>query len=77
MKYRGVPACSIELNPYLHFVGTVKTRNYDDVDAIEKTFADFMRALEMAAAQLPKEPDSARYLSENADYVPRINFIER
>ena len=35
MKYRGVPACSIELNPYLHFVGTVKTRTYAISEQIE------------------------------------------
>ena len=34
MKYRGVPACSIEINPYLDFVGTVKTRTYHDVATI-------------------------------------------
>jgi tRNA/tmRNA/rRNA uracil-C5-methylase (TrmA/RlmC/RlmD family) len=42
MKYRGIPACSIELNPYLHFVGTVKTRTYTDLDAIEESFRKFM-----------------------------------
>jgi hypothetical protein len=30
MKYRGIAACGIEWNPYLHFVGTVKTRTYRD-----------------------------------------------
>ena len=34
MKYRGIPACSIELNPYLHFVSTVKTRSYRDLPAL-------------------------------------------
>ncbi|MBI1336198.1 MAG: hypothetical protein GC164_04460 [Phycisphaera sp.] len=38
MKYRGVPACSIELNPYLHFVGTVKTRTYADLPDIRELF---------------------------------------
>ena len=41
MKYRGIPACSIELNPYLHFVGTVKTRTYTDLDAIEACIGAF------------------------------------
>jgi hypothetical protein len=77
MKYRGIPACSIELNPYLHFVGTVKTRTYTDIDAIEKCLADFMRTFARAAAKLPDESDAARYLTENAEFIPRINFVER
>src|SRR5271170_1459971 len=35
MKYRGIPACSIEINPYLKFVGTVKTRTYRNPGAIK------------------------------------------
>jgi hypothetical protein len=77
MKYRGIPACSIELNPYLHFVGTIKTRNYDDVGAIEKCIASFMRTFEAAAAKLPRESNAAKYLADNADYVPRIHKVER
>src|SRR3990170_7465926 len=38
MKYRGIPACSVEINPYLHFVGTVKTRTYGNIDSIAATF---------------------------------------
>ena len=26
MKYKGIPSCSIEINPFLHFVAQVKTR---------------------------------------------------
>ena len=42
MKYRRVPASSIELNPYLHFVSTVKTRTYEDVDAIASCLKGFI-----------------------------------
>src|ERR1700722_18076898 len=42
MKYRGIPAGSVELNPFLHFVGTVKTRTYTDICAIESTFKKFI-----------------------------------
>ena len=44
MKYRGIPSCSVEINPYLHFVGTVKTRTYADLDAIRDVFHAFSSA---------------------------------
>ena len=51
MKYRGIPACSVEINPYLHFVGTVKTRDYADIDAIEKTFTSFLRIISIVTKE--------------------------
>src|SRR5260370_924677 len=47
MKYRGISACSVEINPYLHFVGMVKTRTYKDVDGIESCFKDFIDAVDV------------------------------
>ena len=41
MTRRGIPSCSIEINPYLFFVGTVKTRTYKDVAAIAACFDAF------------------------------------
>ena len=55
MKYRGIPACSIELNPYLHFVGTVKTRTYTDLDAIEACISAFLAKLADELRQLPRK----------------------
>lgn len=77
MKYRAIPACSVELNPYLHFVGTVKTRDYPDVDAIEACFADFMKAYRQAAAELPAESQADAWLLEHEQFIPRISNPER
>ena len=41
MSHRGIPSCSIEINPFLYFVGTVKTRRYDDLAAIAACFDGF------------------------------------
>lgn len=77
MKYRGVPAWSIELNPYLHFVSTVKTRNYTDADSIETAFSKFMKRLECDANRLPFDTGATRYLHENAAYLPPIHKPEK
>jgi hypothetical protein len=77
MKYRGVPAYSIEINPYLYFVGTVKTRTYRDLDAIEVCIKEFLAKLDDAFRTLPPEAGAARYLRDHARYIPRINFPER
>jgi len=42
MKYRGISASSVELNPFLHFVGTVKTRSYNDLEGIQSCFDEFL-----------------------------------
>ena len=48
MKHKGIPACSIEINPYLFFVGTVKTRTYGDVPEIADCFERFGTAYRRA-----------------------------
>ena len=73
MKYRGIPACGIELNPYLRFVGTVKTRTYRDLDAIESTFARFLERYAEGLGSLPSEKAAAGYLESQGDWVPRIS----
>jgi hypothetical protein len=75
MKYRGIAACSIELNPYLHFVSTVKTRTYRDIDAIESCFQDFLKRLREVARQLPD--DAGEYLRIEAAHIPPIQHPER
>ena len=75
MKYQGIPACSVELNPYLHFVGTVKTRDYDGIDAIEETFSRFIAEYKQALLALPKKPE--RYLEEHRADIPAISNPDR
>ena len=77
MKYRGIPACSVEINPYLHFVGTVKTRTYGAVEKIEKCFTDFMRVFRSKLKTVPFEERPGSYLAEQARFIPRINYPER
>ena len=77
MKYRGIPACSIELNPYLFFVGTVKTRTYKDIAAIKACFDAFKSVYQSALKKLPGESEAAAYLKEHEQWIPRINFPER
>jgi len=77
MKYRGVPACSIELNPYLHFVGTVKTRTYTDLKGIESCLSAFLTILTGEFRRLPAERDATRYLREHEAEIPRIHRPER
>jgi len=77
MKYRGIPACSIEINPYLHFVGTVKTRTYTNVDSIDATFKKFLEAFGAEAKKLPSEADAAAYQEENRTFLPPIHRAER
>jgi len=77
MKYRGIPACSIEINPYLHFVTTVKTRTYADVDGIDAGFKKFIETFGAQAKRLPTEADAAVYLKENETFVPPIHNAER
>src|SRR5262249_13240375 len=58
MKYRGIPVCSIELNPYLHFVGTVKTRTYTDPQAIENCVCAFLAKLTAELRRLPRATEA-------------------
>ena len=73
MKYRGVPAWSVELNPYLYFVSTVKTRTYNDLYDIENMFADFVRGYRREARKLPADSSADAYLREHEQDLPRIH----
>ncbi len=75
MKYRGVNACSIELNPYLFFVSTVKTRSYNDLDSIAECFKQFVDRYRAAASRLPDS--AAEYLRNEAKSIPPIRHPER
>lgn len=77
MKYRAIPACSIEINPYLYFVGTVKTRTYKDVAAIKACFDAFKAAYQTALGLLPDENGAAAYLRDHEQFIPRIKTPER
>jgi hypothetical protein len=77
MKYRGIPACSVELNPYLHFVGTVKTRTYAEIGDIERRFEEFMREFKATLKAVPFETKPDEYLSKEADFIPKISTPER
>ncbi len=77
MKYRGVPACSIELNPYLHFVGTVKTRTYADLPDIREFFDSFLVRAREEVAAIPTGKAVAAYLVQNARWIPPIHKPQR
>jgi hypothetical protein len=77
MKYRGIPACSVELNPYLFFVGTVKTRTYKDIEDVSECFNAFKSTYQAALKKLPGENEATAYLKEYEKWIPRINFPER
>jgi hypothetical protein len=77
MKYRGIPACSVEINPYLHFVGTVKTRTYGDIPEIDACFNRFIDGFRAALRDVPFHSEAGRYLKEHAGDIPPINFPER
>lgn len=77
MKYQGIPACSVELNPYLHFVASVKTRTYRGIAAIESGFDEFVAAYRADLEDVPFRSAPASYVKEHAADVPRINFPQR
>jgi len=77
MKYKGIPACSVEINPYLHFVGTVKTRTYKNVPGIDSSFKEFLAAFRRALRDVPFVSEPKKYLKEHTADVPPINFPER
>ena len=77
MKYRGIPACSIELNPYLFFVSTVKTRTYHDLGAVEECFCGFLSTYRRALRGLPAGAAVRHFLHEHQAYIPRITNPER
>lgn len=77
MKYRDIPACSVEINPYLHFVSTIKTRTYNDISGLEKYFYDFLEEFNDALIGVPFQTESDQYLNDQAAFVPKISFPER
>ncbi len=77
MKYRGIPASSIEINPYLAFVGAVKTRTYRDLAAIRACVQSFLLTCRAGLARLPAESEAKAYLKENDRFLPRIKNPER
>jgi hypothetical protein len=77
MKYRGIPACSVELNPYLHFVSKVKTRTYRDTPTIESCFKEFIAAYRSNLVDVPFRSEPATYLRDHAAEIPRIRFPQR
>jgi len=77
MKFRGIPACSVEINPYLHFVGVVKTRTYADVEGIEKTFQRFQCCYRQHLDKSNAVSNASRYLQQHEEYIPTISKPER
>ncbi len=77
MKYRGIRSCSVELNPFLCFVGVVKTRTYRDVDAVSDVFHAFSETARDQLCRLPAAGRSQAYLAENAAFVPPLHNIRR
>lgn len=77
MRLRGIPAWSVEINPYLHFVSTVKNRAYEAPDSIESLVRSFLRRAKKALAGLPAARDARSYLSEHWGFIPRIKNPER
>ena len=77
MKYRGIPSCSVEINPYLHFVGTVKTRAYSDLEAAKGVLHDFVAMAKRELAKLPDERHAEHGSAENAAFVPTLHNIHR
>lgn len=77
MKYEGIPACSIELNPYLHFVSTVKTRTYDHLSYISQCFDEFVELARDETDGLRQLHVARSYLAKNEQFVPPIHKPER
>ncbi|HUY36775.1 MAG TPA: hypothetical protein VMV69_28840, partial [Pirellulales bacterium] len=77
MKYRGISACSVELNPYLRFVGHVKTRTYGDLDWLRVAFDDFVERFSQECHIPRNDEEAKRLVEENLAFIPRINYPER
>jgi hypothetical protein len=77
MKYRGVPSCSVEINPYLHFVGTVKTRTYANLETVKHVFHDFELLAKRELGKLPDYREADNWLTEHEALVPRLHNIHR
>ncbi len=78
MRQRGVRACSVEFNPFLHFVSTVKCRGRPDVAQVRRFFDNFLDRLAADMRTLPRRDDLlAQWLVEHAQWVPPIHRPER
>jgi hypothetical protein len=77
MKYQGVPAWSVEINPYLRFVSRVKTRSYPDRAPIRRALGEFVRSYRQACSSLPGVREAGRYIQEHEAFLPRISRPER
>ncbi len=77
MKYRGIPSCSIEINPYLCFVSSVKTRTYRKIADIESCLTAFAEVFARRHSKLPRPHDAQAWLNENRDFIPPIHNAER
>ncbi|HJT30807.1 MAG TPA: hypothetical protein VJ783_01985 [Pirellulales bacterium] len=77
MRLRGIPAWSVEINPYLHFVSTVKNRAYEMPDLMEACVQPFLRHAKRAIECLPPARGARSYLRDHWSYVPRIKNPER
>jgi hypothetical protein len=77
MKYRGIRARGVEINPYLQFVSTVKCRSYDDIEPIAACFGRFLDCYRTALSSVPFDSDPGRYLVEDRRHIPQISFPER
>lgn len=77
MKYAGIPACSIELNPYLHFVSTVKTRTYGNAADIRVFFEEFLALAREETRSLTSTSATQDYLADHENFIPPIRNPER
>lgn len=77
MKYRGIRSCSVEINPYLHFVSTVKNRTYRDPDGTAAYLNSFLRDFRNRLDSVPAEQSDRTYLRNNAQFIPGIKNVER
>jgi len=77
MKYEGIPVCSIELNPYLYFVSTIKTRTYNDLPRIARCFDDFVDLARRETDGLRNIRRARPYLISNAEFIPPIHNPDR
>ncbi len=77
LKYKGIPSCSIELNPYLHFVSAVKTKTFTDLCTLSRCFDSFIQLISEEAKGLTDEKRATDYLAAHAAFIPPIHKPER
>ncbi len=77
MKYLGIPSCSVELNPYLRFVGHVKTRTYRDLGPLHAAFDNFIERFRHDCKVPTTDADAEKLVKENQEYIPAISYPER